>query len=75
MYLIKILQNFCDKDLEEELRKSTARWKIAVGHHAIRSIGHHGDSPELVKHLVPVLKVYAYSFYLRETSKKDKIEK
>ncbi|KAG4906253.1 hypothetical protein AAZX31_20G011200 [Glycine max] len=52
------------KDLEEELRKSTARWKIAVGHHAIRSIGHHGDSPELVKHLVPVLKANNVDMYI-----------
>ena len=45
------------KDLEEALVKSSARWKIVVGHHAIRSIGHHGDSVELINHLVPLLKV------------------
>ncbi|QCD89451.1 acid phosphatase [Vigna unguiculata] len=45
------------KDLEEALVKSSARWKIVVGHHAIRSIGHHGDSVELINHLVPLLKI------------------
>jgi len=55
--LLKILQNFCDKDLEEALVKSSARWKIVVGHHAIRSIGHHGDSVELIKLLVPLFEV------------------
>ncbi|RDY01853.1 Purple acid phosphatase 17, partial [Mucuna pruriens] len=52
------------KDLEEALVKSTARWKIVVGHHAIRSIGHHGDSPELVKYLVPMLKANNVDMYL-----------
>lgn len=34
-----------------------AKWKIVVGHHAIRSIGHHGDTQELIKHILPLLKV------------------
>ncbi|KAM7479598.1 hypothetical protein LguiA_027811 [Lonicera macranthoides] len=29
--------------LDLALNKSEAQWKIVVGHHAIRSIGHHGD--------------------------------
>ncbi|GMN38337.1 hypothetical protein TIFTF001_007575 [Ficus carica] len=29
------------KDLEMSLRESSAKWKIVVGHHAIRSAGHH----------------------------------
>ncbi|XP_027361265.1 purple acid phosphatase 17-like [Abrus precatorius] len=52
------------KDLEEALVKSTARWKIVVGHHAIRSIGHHGDSPELVKYLIPILKANNVDMYM-----------
>ena len=45
------------QDIELALRESTARWKIVVGHHAIRSIGHHGDTQELMKQLLPVLQV------------------
>ncbi|KAK7308605.1 hypothetical protein VNO77_42224 [Canavalia gladiata] len=52
------------KDLEEALMKSTAKWKIVVGHHAIRSIGHHGDMLELVKHLVPILKANDVDMYM-----------
>ena len=50
---------FGDKDLEEALLESTASWKIVVGHHTIRSVGHHGDTPELVEKLVPLLKVHS----------------
>ncbi|XP_061354279.1 purple acid phosphatase 17-like [Gastrolobium bilobum] len=59
MYLKNLL-----KDFEEALMKSTARWKIVVGHHAIRSIGHHGDSPELIKHLIPILKANDVDMYV-----------
>ncbi|QCD89504.1 purple acid phosphatase 3-like [Vigna unguiculata] len=52
------------KDLEEALVKSSARWKIVVGHHAIRSIGHHGDSVELINHLVPLLKANNVDMYI-----------
>lgn len=45
------------KDLKVALNKSTAKWKIVVGHHAIRSVGHHGDTPELISLLLPILKV------------------
>ncbi|EEF28607.1 purple acid phosphatase 17 [Ricinus communis] len=52
------------KDLELALSKSNAKWKIVVGHHAIRSIGHHGDTQELVNKLLPVLKAYNVDFYM-----------
>lgn len=64
LYSFKILQHFCDQDFDAALMKSTAIWKIVVGHHAIRSIGHHGDSPELVEYLNPILKVYNILFLL-----------
>ncbi|PKI53465.1 hypothetical protein CRG98_026155 [Punica granatum] len=51
-------------DLELALRESTATWKIAVGHHAIRSISHHGDTQELVKLLLPILRVNNVDFYM-----------
>ncbi|KAF7822156.1 purple acid phosphatase 3-like [Senna tora] len=50
-YLSKLL-----KDLEMALGDSTAKWKIVVGHHTIRTIGHHGDTKELVRHLLPILE-------------------
>lgn len=46
------------QDLEQGLRESRAKWKIVIGHHAIRSIGHHGDTQELIHHILPLLKVH-----------------
>jgi len=45
------------QDLELALGESTAKWKIVVGHHAIRSVGHHGDTQELIEKLLPILQV------------------
>ncbi|KAL6867447.1 hypothetical protein ACP4OV_015471 [Aristida adscensionis] len=45
------------KDLDEAMKKSTAKWKIAVGHHTIRSVSDHGDTKELLQLLLPVLKI------------------
>ena len=39
------------------LKSSTAKWKIVVGHHTIKSAGHHGVTEELVVHLLPILEV------------------
>ncbi|KAK6242449.1 Calcineurin-like phosphoesterase domain [Theobroma cacao] len=52
------------EDVELALRKSTAKWKIVVGHHAIRSVGHHGDTPELIKYLLPILKANNVDLYI-----------
>ncbi|XP_065850641.1 purple acid phosphatase 17 [Euphorbia lathyris] len=52
------------EDVELALKKSNAKWKIVVGHHAIRSIGHHGDTQELVKKLLPILEVNNVDFYM-----------
>ncbi|KAK4778510.1 hypothetical protein SAY86_006038 [Trapa natans] len=51
------------KDVESALRESAATWKIVVGHHAIRSISHHGDTNELVKLLLPILRENNVDFY------------
>ncbi|KAK6153888.1 hypothetical protein DH2020_013527 [Rehmannia glutinosa] len=51
-------------DLETALKKSRAKWRIVVGHHAIRSAGHHGDTPELVHHLLPILQANNVDFYM-----------
>ncbi|KAK8569408.1 hypothetical protein V6N13_046466 [Hibiscus sabdariffa] len=52
------------KDVESALKESRATWKIVVGHHAIRSIGYHGDTEELNSQLLPILKAYDVDFYI-----------
>jgi len=52
------------KDLDEAMKKSTAKWKIAVGHHTMRSVSDHGDTKELLQLLLPVLKVNGIDFYI-----------
>ncbi|WJX48557.1 acid phosphatase [Trifolium repens] len=59
----KYLSNLL-KDLETALRDSTAKWKIVVGHHPVRSIGHHGDTKELLTHVLPILEVNNVDMYL-----------
>lgn len=46
------------------MRESSAKWKIVVGHHAIRSAGHHGETPELIHHLLPLLEANNVDFYI-----------
>jgi tartrate-resistant acid phosphatase type 5 len=43
------------KELRKSLKGSNARWKIAIGHHPLRSNGKHGDSRDLKNRLEPVL--------------------
>lgn len=51
--------------LENELKKSTAKWKFVVGHHHIYSGGKRkGEQKELVQHIVPLLKKYNVTAYL-----------
>ncbi|KAJ7970238.1 Purple acid phosphatase [Quillaja saponaria] len=58
-YLSKLL-----KDLELALQDSTANWKIVVGHHTIKSIGHHGDTKELARQLLPILEENNVDLYI-----------
>lgn len=37
------------------LAASKAQWKIAIGHHPIYSGGEHGDSPDLIRNILPLL--------------------
>ncbi len=52
--------------LDQALATSTARWKLVVGHHTIRSGGSgHGETPEMVAQVLPILQrrgVAAYIF-------------
>ncbi|KAI4357445.1 hypothetical protein L6164_001393 [Bauhinia variegata] len=52
------------KDLDLALRQSSATWKIVIGHHTIRSAGHHGDTEELVTQLLPILQAHKIDLYI-----------
>ncbi|KZV14231.1 purple acid phosphatase 1 [Dorcoceras hygrometricum] len=51
-------------DLESALVESTAKWKIVVGHHTIRSAGIHGNTHELVQKLLPILEANNVDLYI-----------
>jgi len=50
--------------LDKALAASTAQWKLVMGHHPIYSSGlAHGNQPEMIEHLLPLLqkhRVHAY---------------
>ncbi len=50
--------------LEKELAASAAPWKIVIGHHPVYSCGPHGNSPELIRDLVPLLERYHVPLYM-----------
>lgn len=52
------------KEVELALRESNAKWKIVVGHHTIRSAGHHRDTQELVAQLLPILQANNVDMYI-----------
>lgn len=52
------------KNLSLALESSAATWKIVVGHHTIRSLGRHGDTPELVKSVLPILESHNVDVYI-----------
>lgn len=54
---------FWQQDLDLALSNSAANWKIVIGHHAIRIVGHHGDTRELVNQLPPVLEVSSHCIW------------
>ncbi|KAK7398779.1 hypothetical protein VNO78_09952 [Psophocarpus tetragonolobus] len=58
-YLSKLL-----KGLEMALKDSTANWRIVVGHHPVRSIGHHGDTQELIRKLLPIIEANNVDMYI-----------
>ncbi|KAL5553329.1 hypothetical protein UlMin_040730 [Ulmus minor] len=59
----KYLSNLL-KDVNSELRKSKADWKIVVGHHPIKNAGHHGNTTELQSTLLPILEANNVDFYV-----------
>ncbi|GAB4835905.1 Purple acid phosphatase 8 [Ancistrocladus abbreviatus] len=52
------------KDVDAALKESNAQWKIVVGHHTLRSAGHHGNTEELVEQLLPILKANNVDLYV-----------
>ena len=51
--------------LGRELARSTAPWKLVYGHHTIRSGGSvHGDTPEMVEQVLPILKQRGVQAYI-----------
>ncbi len=63
-------KNLAAQDIDHQLawfkaalEASTAPWKIVVAHHPVYSGGEHGDTPYIIKHILPLLqehKVQAY---------------
>jgi len=50
--------------LEQALAASTANWKFVMGHHPIYSSGlAHGNQPELIEQLLPLLQKYKVNAY------------
>jgi acid phosphatase len=44
--------------LEAALKASTAPWKIVIAHHPVYSGGQHGDTPYIIKNILPLLEKY-----------------
>ncbi|KAH1097577.1 hypothetical protein J1N35_014498 [Gossypium stocksii] len=52
------------KELRCALKESIGKWKIVIGHHPIRSIGHHSQTKELITLLLPILEAYNLDMYI-----------
>lgn len=50
--------------LQQSLQKSGATWKIAAGHHPVRSYGEHGEHKLMVQLVKPILDKYKVPLYL-----------
>ncbi|KAM7255295.1 hypothetical protein ACFE04_020536 [Oxalis oulophora] len=51
-------------EVDSALKESTAKWKFVVGHHTIKSAGHHRNTVELEAQLLPILLANNVDFYL-----------
>jgi tartrate-resistant acid phosphatase type 5 len=49
--------------LQAALAASKAQWKIVIGHHPIYSGGGHGDTHELIEHILPLLQKHGAQAY------------
>lgn len=51
--------------LDEQLGRSTALWKLVIGHHTLHSGGSaHGDTPEVVMLIEPLLRKHGVQAYI-----------
>lgn len=50
--------------LQEKLAVSKARWKIAIGHHMVRSHGEYGDQDVMIRHIKPLFDKYGVDMYM-----------
>jgi acid phosphatase len=50
--------------LEQELQKSTARWKIVFGHHPVYASGVYGPNPDLIRTFTPLFQKYGVQLYI-----------
>lgn len=48
---------------EAALAASTAPWKIVIAHHPVYTGGQHGDTPYVVKHVLPLMEKYGVQAY------------
>lgn len=51
-------------DVNLALRESRAKWKIVVGHHTIKSAGHHKNTDELGAQLLPIIQANNVDLYI-----------
>ncbi|MCL7022895.1 hypothetical protein MKW94_010858 [Papaver nudicaule] len=52
------------EDLQTALKESNAKWKIVVGHHTMRTAGHHRDTEEIVEQMLPILEENNVDLYI-----------
>lgn len=52
------------KDVDSALKDSTAKWKIVVGHHTMKSAGTHGNTQEINTYLLPILEENNVDLYI-----------
>ncbi|CAI6010195.1 unnamed protein product [Closterium sp. NIES-65] len=52
------------QELEGWLSNSQARWKVVGAHHPVFSYGKHGDQPEMVERIKPLLEKYGVDVYI-----------
>ncbi|KAM4109017.1 hypothetical protein ACB094_03G089600 [Castanea mollissima] len=62
---LNLLTYWRTKDVDSALRDSTAKWKIVVGHHTIKSAGQHGITLELEEQLLPILQANNIDLYVK----------
>lgn len=50
--------------LQQALSRSTAPWKVVVGHHPIYASGVYGNDPAAIRRLTPLFKRYGVALYI-----------